>query len=246
VNKNVLAAIVRSDKAKALGFVKPFNGSCCHNNYLSKNVNNLNVAGTTNSRRLYGAINQVLDSQTIAQLYPHVIGSDDEYYVERDLSEVEMSDLESKILASAEFDRITDSGRCNLEDLDVFNAHGPIGTTRYANRIGSSTEPYSIIAAYLSNNAKLTIEGDKHEYFRGENAFGNYMVRPGEKMIDVYKDDSGVIQISAIDFSSEFDSFEGYKVKDRDEFKAKIEHVYSIMRQNYEAQVQSDEFLKAA
>jgi hypothetical protein len=36
VGKNISAAICWSDKAKAFRVVKPFNGSCCHNNYLIK------------------------------------------------------------------------------------------------------------------------------------------------------------------------------------------------------------------
>ena len=47
VNKYVFAPIRRRNKAEALGFVKPFNGSCCHDNYLIKVLKNKCVTNLT-------------------------------------------------------------------------------------------------------------------------------------------------------------------------------------------------------
>ena len=38
VNEHIVAAVGRSNKAEAFGFVKPLNGSCSHENYLNQNV----------------------------------------------------------------------------------------------------------------------------------------------------------------------------------------------------------------
>jgi hypothetical protein len=36
VYKHIIAAVRGSNKAKAFGFVKPFNGTCCHEDYLNQ------------------------------------------------------------------------------------------------------------------------------------------------------------------------------------------------------------------
>jgi hypothetical protein len=36
MNKYILAAIIIGDESVAFGFVKPFDSTCCHGNYLIK------------------------------------------------------------------------------------------------------------------------------------------------------------------------------------------------------------------
>lgn len=174
-------------------------------------VNGLKVAGMSNSIHLMPYLSEIFDYNEIKHLYPHLI--DDNLYEllsdNKEIKKSDLRDLEKKLLKEdKEYSRIAKNVE-EGENLDLFLSHGQIREAYLDKSRKANFVAYRLSSAILSDRAKLLVEGHIHSNYEGKNFLGNNVIRPGNKMYVVGKDDSGEIIYNMIDFNCNFDSSKG-------------------------------------
>jgi len=187
-------------------------------------VNGLNVAGITNSdRRILGSVRMALSPELVHNLFPHVeYGINEKVLLQGKKSKEDILNLESIIKDDAEYNRMTNNGK-DLEEktLDILATHAPLG----------QGQGYSAVAAYLALNSSLHIESDTHKNKEGKNMFGGNMINTGTRMVDVYKDEQGIVRYESVNFVNEYDSFEGYTNPNINYLKQRTEKLYKQLKE---------------
>ncbi len=191
------------------------------------NGEKMTLAGMTNTIHSILYLSEIFGEDE-KQLYSHM--NIDEIKAKSILSgkksKSDLKNLEELIKQDNDYKRVYKNGE---ESLDIFLTHGQIGIPNFEDSKKKGLEvPYQGIAAYLSDKAKLTIEGHIHSYYEGKNSFGDNTIRPAGKYGTIIKKDkNGNLINKKIELDSNYTGGQNNEVSyDLNLMKTKIEEMY--------------------
>lgn len=178
-----------------------------HRGYITveqANNQHLTLVGMTNCSQVMPYLQEVVFSQEEYGLLTQHMAIDEvthQTLLQGKISQEKLSSLEHLIKLDSHYKRMFQDEE---NELDVFLTHGQVGEVLIEKGTGYDV-PYSGVAAYASNKAKLTVEGHIHSTYDGKNSFGNDMIRPaGEDAAIISKDNSGAILKEWVKIDSQF------------------------------------------
>lgn len=206
--------------------------------YTIKQENNqeMTLAGMTNSVQNMPYLSEIMSDEELGFMYSHMNIDDikKKSIMSGNKSKDDLKNLEKLIKQDSDYNKIFKE---NEKSLDIFLTHGQVGMPVFENPEKQGIKiPYHGVAAYLSDKAKLTVEGHIHSYFEGKNSFGDNMIRPAGRYGSIIKkDEKGNLITKKIELDSNYTSGQNNPIEyDLDKMKLQVETMYQqlIAKQN--------------
>lgn len=171
-----------------------------------ENGQSLSLVGMTNCAQKMPYLNQIFSPEQEIQLNYHM-GIDQIKYdtlMQGDVTADQIDSLEEKIKQDYDYQRMQ-AGNDEVNP-DILMTHGNIGVPMMNGKKGYEV-PFFGVAAYMANNAKLTLEGHIHGNYEGQYSFGSEMARvAGENALVVRKGETGELEKSWVSiYDGQFD-----------------------------------------
>jgi hypothetical protein len=163
------------------------------------NVNGINIVAVSNVKALMPFLNELYKPSELNKLFPHQMGSEREILF-NNVNQEEANQENENLEQDFDWMRIVKHESFNEKYIDVFFSHGQIGRGSWRDDKHANEMPTLRVAAYLSNLAKITVDGHLHTTHKMTNPLGKQTIRAvGDKAYLLTKNNQGEIETELIE-----------------------------------------------
>ncbi len=167
-------------------------------------VNGINIVAISNVKALMPFLNSIYEEKELIRLFPHQMGKNREILF-KNVNEKELNQELKKLKMDFDWLRIVNHNSFNENNIDIFFSHGQIGRGSWRKNKYANEMPTLKVAAYLSNLAKITVDGHLHTTNEMVNSLGKPTIRAvGNKAYLLTKNNEGEIEKELININTSY------------------------------------------